>query len=107
MLRDLHIYKDFVWELLDRVIYKTLYGNLLDFSKIYDIVMNIEIKLTYLLFSVYLSVMCSLRPFGAILSDLSSVRFSKWPQTTQNRQVHTKQEVGQLYLNIHNNIIYF
>ena len=52
MLRDLHIYKDFVWELLDRVIYKTLYGNPLDFSKIYDIVMNDEIKLTYLLFSV-------------------------------------------------------
>ena len=69
VLRDLHIYKDFVWELLDRVIYKTLYGNPLDFSKIYDIVMNIEIKLTYLLLSVYLSVLCSLRPFGAILSD--------------------------------------
>ena len=49
--------------------------NPLDFSKIYDIVMNDEIKLTYLLFSVYLSVPCSLRPFGAILSDLSSVRF--------------------------------
>ena len=32
------------------VIYKTLYGNPLDFSKIYDIVMNDEIKLTYLLF---------------------------------------------------------
>ena len=75
VLRDLYIYKDFVWELLDRVIYKTLYGNPLDFSKIYDIVMNDEIKLTYLLFSVYLSVLCSLRPFGAILSDLSSVRF--------------------------------
>ena len=62
VLRDLNIYKDFVWELLDRVIYKTLYGNPLDFSKIYDIVMNDEIKLTYLLFSVYLSVLCSLRP---------------------------------------------
>ena len=73
MLRDLYIYKYFVWELLDRVIYKTLYGNLLDFSKIYDIVMNDEIKLT--LFCVYLSVLCSLRPFGAILSNLSSVRF--------------------------------
>ena len=60
VLRDLNIYKDFVWELLDRVIYKTLYGNPLDFSKIYDIVMNDEIKLTYLLFSVYLSVLCSL-----------------------------------------------
>ena len=73
MLRDLYIHKDFVWELQDRVIYKTLYGNPLDFSKIYDIVMNDEIKLTYLLFSVYLSVLCSLRPFGAIWSDLSSV----------------------------------
>ena len=48
VLRDLYIHKDFVWELLDRVIYKTLYGNPLDFSKIYDIVMNDEIKLTYL-----------------------------------------------------------
>ena len=65
-LRDLYTYKDFVWELLDRVVYKTLYGNPLDFSKIYDIVMNDEIKLTYLLFSVYLSVLCSLGPFGAI-----------------------------------------
>ena len=46
MLRDLYICKDFVWELLDRVIYKTLYGNPLNFSKIYDIVMNDEIKLT-------------------------------------------------------------
>ena len=46
-----------------------------DFSKIYDIVMNDEIKLTYLLFSVYLSVLCSLGPCRAILSDLSSVRF--------------------------------
>ena len=34
-------------------------------------VMNDKIKLTYLLFSVYLSVLCSLRPFGAILNDLS------------------------------------
>ena len=32
VLRDLYIYKDFVWELLDRVIYKTLYGNPLDKS---------------------------------------------------------------------------
>ena len=62
-------------ELPDWVIYNTLYGNPLDFSKIYDIVMNNEIKLTYLLFSAYLSVLCSLRPFGAILSDLSSIRF--------------------------------
>ena len=45
-------------ELLDRVIYKTLYGNTLDFLKLYDIVMDDEIKLTYLLFSVYLSVRC-------------------------------------------------
>ena len=45
-------------ELLDRVIYKTLYGNTLDFLKLYDIVMDDEIKLTYLLFSVYLSVLC-------------------------------------------------
>ena len=42
----------------------TLYGNPLDFSKIYDIVMNGEIKLTYLLFGVYLFVLCSLGPFG-------------------------------------------
>ena len=62
VLHDLYLYKDFVRELLDRVIYKTLYGNPLDFSKIYDIFMNDEIKLTYLLFSVYLSVLCSLRP---------------------------------------------
>ena len=33
--------------------------------------MNDEIKLTYLLFSVYLSALCSLGPFGAIWSDLS------------------------------------
>ena len=58
--------KGFIWELLDRVIYKTLYGNPLDFSKIYDIVMSDEITLTYLLLSVYLSVLCSLGPFGAI-----------------------------------------
>ena len=50
-------------ELPDWVIYKTLYGNPLDFSKIYDTVMNDEIKLTYLLFSMYLYVLCSLRPF--------------------------------------------
>ena len=75
MAQFIHIYKDFVWELLDWVIYKTLYGNPLDFSKIYDKVMNDEIKLTYHLFSVYLSVLCSLGPFGPILSDLSSVRF--------------------------------
>ena len=55
---------------MDRV-----FGNPLDFTKIYVIVMNDEIKLTYLLFSVYLSVLYSLGPFGAILSDLSSVRF--------------------------------
>ena len=67
-----YTYIDFVWELLDRVVYKTLYGNPLDFSKIYNIVMNDEIKFTYFLFSVYLSVLCS---FEAILSDLSSVRF--------------------------------
>ena len=42
VLRNLFLYKDFVWELLDRVIYKTLYGNPLDFSKIYDIFMNLE-----------------------------------------------------------------
>ena len=34
------------------MIYKTLYGNQLDFSKICDNVMNDEIKLTYLLFNV-------------------------------------------------------
>ena len=49
-----------------------LYGNPFDFSKIYDIVMNDEIKLTYLLFSVYLSVLFSLRPFGAIYRRLGS-----------------------------------
>ena len=54
------------------MIYKTLYGTPLDFSKIYDIVMNNEMKLTYLLFSVYLSVLCSLGVFRAILSNLSS-----------------------------------
>ena len=53
------------------MIYKTLYGNPLDSSKIYDIVINDEIKLTHL-FSVYLSVLCSLGPFGAILSVLAS-----------------------------------
>ena len=53
---------DFVWELLDGVIYKTFYGNPLDFSKICDIVMNDEEKLTYLLFSMYLSVLCGLEP---------------------------------------------
>ena len=59
------------------MIYETFYGNPLDFSKIYDIVMNDAIKLTYmyLLFRVCLSVLCSLGPFGAILSDLSLVRF--------------------------------
>ena len=41
------------------MIYKTLYGNPLDFSKIYDNVMNDEIELTYLLFSAYLSVLWS------------------------------------------------
>ena len=55
--------------------HKTLYGSPLNFSKTYDNVMNDEIKLTYLLFSMYLSVLCSLGPFGAILSDLLSVRF--------------------------------
>ena len=57
-LRDLHIW-GFVWELLDWVIYKTLYGNPLDFSKIYDIVMNDKMKLTYILFSMHLSVLCN------------------------------------------------
>ena len=52
-----------MWELLDRVIYKNLYGNPFDFSKIYVIVMNNEIKLIYLLFSMYLSARCSLGPF--------------------------------------------
>ena len=40
----------------------------------HDIVMNNEIKLTYHLFSVYLSVLSSLGPFGAILSDLPNRR---------------------------------
>ena len=61
------VYKGFVWELLDRVIHPTLYGNPLDISKRYA-AMNDEIKLTYLLFSMYLSVLCSLGSFGAILS---------------------------------------
>ena len=39
---------DFVWELLYQAIYKTLYGNPLDFSKIY-ITLNDGITLTYLL----------------------------------------------------------
>ena len=52
-----------IWEPLDRVIYKTLHGNSLDFSKMYDIVMNDEIKLKYVLFCVYLSVLCS---FGLV-----------------------------------------
>ena len=54
--------------------------------------MNDEIKLTmltYLLFSVY------------------PINRSKWPQTTQNRQVHAKQEVSQLYFIIYNSIVYF
>ena len=54
----INLYKDFVLELLDQVIYKTLYGNPLHFLKLYDIVIDDEIKLTYLLFSVYLSVLC-------------------------------------------------
>ena len=59
--------KDFAWELLDRVIYKTLHGSPLDFSKIY-ILMNDELTLTYLkcLACTSLSVLCSLGPFGAI-----------------------------------------
>ena len=71
----IYLYKDFAWELLDGVIYKTLYEDPLDFSKMYAIVTNDEIKLTCLLSSVYLSVLCSLESFRAILSDLSSVRF--------------------------------
>ena len=63
------------------MVYKTLYGNPLDFSKIYDKIMNDEIRLTYLLFSMYLSVLCSLRPFGAILSDLSSPNGPKLHRT--------------------------
>ena len=91
VLRDLYIYKDFVWELRDRVIYKTLYGNPLDFSKIYDIFMNDKIKLTYLLFSVYLSVLCSLRPFGAIWSDLSTVSISYWGNLTVDKSLQMAQ----------------
>ena len=40
--------------------------------------MNDEIKLTQLLFSVYLSVLYGLGPFGAILSDLSTVWFPQY-----------------------------
>ena len=80
-LRHLYIYKDFEWELLNRVIYKTLYGNPLDFSKIYDNIMNDEIKSTYLLFSVYLSVLCSFGRgggyFGQVLLDMC-----RWPLRT-------------------------
>ena len=43
--------------------------------------MNDEIKLAYLLFIVYLSVLCSLGPFGAIWSDLLTARF---PQVKEN-----------------------
>ena len=45
--RVLYTY-DSVWELLYQAIYKTLYGNPLDFSKIY-ITLNDGITLTYLL----------------------------------------------------------
>ena len=38
---------------LDRGIYKTSYGKRLNFSKVYDIVLNDEIKLTYLLLTMY------------------------------------------------------
>ena len=48
--------QDFVWE-------STRFLKL-----IYNTVMNDKIKLTYLLFSVYLSVLCSLGTFGAILT---------------------------------------
>ena len=68
------------------MIYKTLYGNRLDFSKIYDNVMNDEIKLAYLLFSVYLSVLCSLGTFGAILSDFNP---------GENPRIHTTEEPGE------------
>ena len=68
------------------MIYKTLYGNRLDFSKINYTVMNDEVKLTYLMFSVYLSVFCSLGPFEAILSDLSSVRFVQSSQAGPTTQ---------------------
>ena len=58
------------------MIYKTFFWESARFLKIYDTIMNDEIKSTYLLFSVYLSVLCSsLGPFGAILSDLSSFKF--------------------------------
>ena len=56
-----------------------MYGNPLDFSKIHDIVMNNEIKLTYLLFSVYLSALCSLGPFVYFLFYL----FSDFVQSTR------------------------
>ena len=67
----LYVYKT-TWELLARVNYKTLYGNPLDFSNIYDINTNDGIKLTYLLSDMYLSSLC--HRFGAISSDLSTVR---------------------------------
>ena len=67
------------------MIYKTLYGNSLDFSRIYDAVMNDELKLTYLLFSAYLSVSCSLgylELFWAIYHRLGfPVRNKKWDST--------------------------
>ena len=47
--------------------------------------MNDEIKLTYLLFSVYLSALCSLGPFEAILSDLSSDSY--WGNLTNDKSL--------------------
>ena len=75
--------------------------------------MNGEIKFTYLLFGVYMQGTRSY--FKSVCvgggeggwSTLISVKRSKWPQTAQNRQVHTNQKVGQLFSIIHNNIIYF
>ena len=51
----------FVWELRERAIYKTLYGNLPDISEWRNICRNVEIKLTYLKVRLSLSLVPSLR----------------------------------------------
>ena len=62
--------------------------------------------------SVRLVSSTSLSPFpisywGNLTEDKSLKMALNGPRTTQNRQVHAKQEVSQLYFIIHNNIIYF
>ena len=56
----------------------------------------------------YIERVFSKHHWGNLTDDkLPKMVQSKCPQTTQNRQLHAKQEVGQLYFIIHNNIIYF